>query len=236
MAFALPLAKAAKSLASKRPTASLLGPHTMASVCGVLGLNFIFTCVALVALFHQDWFQCRKWGSTDVSNVVIIVDNYEAGTIFLVTGYQYISAAIIYNFGYDFRSAWIKNYVLVLLVLGYTIIHVYITLVPSKLSCFFRINCTNPVSRCSFYLLIPKPRFFFCLQLGAYSAQNVVHGITSSELMPILNPFNTTVMPLYFRWILIAIMVSNTTAVILYDYFLVNGMLAKLIKWLTIGR
>lgn len=126
----------------------------MASVCGVLGLNFVFTCVALIALFHQDWFQCRKWGSTDVSNVVVIVDNYEAETIFLVTGYQYISAATIYNFGYDFRAAWIKNYILVLLVLGYTIIHVYITLVPSKLSCFFRINCTNPVSRCLLVLVL----------------------------------------------------------------------------------
>lgn len=145
MAFALPLAKAAKKLASKRPTASLLGPHTMASVCGVLALNFLFTCIALIALFHQDWYKCRKWGSIDVSNVVVIVDNYEAGTVFLVTGYQYISAAIVYNFGYVHRSSWFKNYVLALLVLGFTIIHIYITLVPSNLSCFFRINCLNEV-------------------------------------------------------------------------------------------
>jgi hypothetical protein len=46
--------------------------------------------------------------------------------------------------------------------------------------------------------------------------------------MPILNPFNTTVMPLSFRWILIAIMASNTVAIIVYDYYLVNGIFMKI--------
>lgn len=68
MAFSLPLAKAAKKLSTKRPTASLLGPHTLASACGILAINFIFLVIALAALWSQDWFQCRKWDSTDVSN------------------------------------------------------------------------------------------------------------------------------------------------------------------------
>lgn len=59
MAFSLPLSKAAKKLSPKRPTASLLGPHTLSSACGVLGINFIFLVLGLVALWQQDWFQCR---------------------------------------------------------------------------------------------------------------------------------------------------------------------------------
>jgi hypothetical protein len=61
MAFTLPLAIAAKTLAKTRPTSSLFGPHTMFSACGVLAINFIFLVIALSILLHQDWYQCRKW-------------------------------------------------------------------------------------------------------------------------------------------------------------------------------
>jgi hypothetical protein len=52
----------------------------MFSACGVLALNFTFTIIALAALFNQEWYQCRKWGSTDVSSVNTIGDKYEAET------------------------------------------------------------------------------------------------------------------------------------------------------------
>lgn len=146
MAFTLPLSKAASKLSPERPTSSILGAHTMFSACGVLALNFTFMIIALAALFHQDWYLCRRWGSTNVSSVTLIADNYEAETLFLVTGYQYISSAMAFNFGYTFRSAWIKNYTFVALALGFTIIQFYIALVPGYLSCVFRVNCSNDVS------------------------------------------------------------------------------------------
>ena len=77
MAFSLPLAKAAKKITELRPTASILGPHTLSSACGILAINFLFLVFALTALWQQEWFQCRKWGSTDLSNVLDIGDNYE---------------------------------------------------------------------------------------------------------------------------------------------------------------
>lgn len=200
MAFTLPLAKAAKTLAPERPTSSLLGPQTMASSLGVLLLNFSFMIIGIAALVSQSWYQCRKWGSTDVSNATLIGDNYEASVIFLVTGYQYIATAMAYNFGYAFRSNWIKNKYFVLLAFAFTILHFYITLVPGKLSCFFRVNCSN---------------------------ENVQPFITEPDLVPIMNPFNTTVMPLSFRFILIIIIVANTAAVMYYEYFVVNGIIGK---------
>jgi cation-transporting ATPase 13A3/4/5 len=203
LAFGLSLARAAKALSPSHHTASILGPNTLSSVVGVLALNFLFPCFAWIALFHQDWYQCRKWGSTDVSNVVVIADNYEAETIFLVTGYQYISSAMTFNFGYTHRAAWITNYVFVSLALGFTIIHVYITLVPGKLSCLFRVNCIN---------------------------EDVVRLVTSLDVLPIQNPLNTTVMPVNIRWILVVIMVLNTICIMGYDYFFVNGIFKKLGK------
>jgi predicted P-type ATPase len=197
LAFALPLARAAKKLSLSRPTASLLGPATMFSACGILAINFTFTVTALAVLFNQPWFQCRKWDSTDVSNVLVIGDNYESETIFLVTGFQYISSAIVFNFGYEWRQAWIWNYVLVGLVFGYTFMQFWITLVPGSLSCFWRVNCVN---------------------------ENVVRSVTTFDLFPIQNPFNTTVMPQEYRYKLIAIMVCNTVVVVCWDYFVVNGI------------
>ena len=58
----------------------------MTSVCGLLLWNFLFLVLALGVLWNEDWFQCRKWGSTDVSNVLAIGDNYETTVLFMVGG------------------------------------------------------------------------------------------------------------------------------------------------------
>lgn len=143
MAFTLPLSFAEKRLSPKRPTSSLLGPNTMASALGVLVINFSFTCIALGLLMNQDWYACRKWNSTDISNITLIGDNYEASVLFIVTGYQYISSAMAFNWGFSFRAAWWKNYVFVALCFAYTVVHFTATLRPGTLSCIWRLNCTN---------------------------------------------------------------------------------------------
>jgi predicted P-type ATPase len=201
MAFSLPNSKAASSLAPSRPTSSLLGPHTLASALGVLALHFLFTVIALTTLFHQDWFQCRKWDRSDVSDVLVIGDNYEAQTLFLVTSCQYISTAMAYNFGYEWRQSWIRNYFLVTLASVFMAMQFFITLVPGKMSCFWRVNCDN---------------------------DHVLVSVVKGEKVPIQNPFNTTVMPVEYRWSLIAIIVANTLTVIAWDYFVVNGTRKKL--------
>jgi hypothetical protein len=105
-------------------------------------------------------------------------------------------AAMAYNFGYEFRRAWIRNYALVFLVTVYTVIQFYITLVPSRLSCVFHVNCVNEQS---------------------------VRSVVEAVPIPIQNPFNTTVMPPSFRNGLIGLMVGNIIAVCGYEYFVVNG-------------
>jgi cation-transporting ATPase 13A3/4/5 len=195
LAFSLPLAKSERTLAQTRPTSSLLGPLTMSSALGILGLNFTFTVIALAALFHQDWFQCRKWNGDDVSDVLTIGDNYETEVIFLVTGCQYMFSAMAFNFGYEWRQAWIRNYMFVVPALAFVAIQFYITLVPGRLSCFWRVNCEN---------------------------DDVVLSLVKGEPIPIQNPFNTTVMPLEFRWFLIFIMIANGISVMAWDFFAVN--------------
>ena len=153
MAFSLPLSKAAKRLSPIRPTASLLGSPTMFSACGLLAWNILFMIIALLALFSQDWFQCRKWNSNDVSDVLAIGDNYESATLFVVGGYQYVASAIALNFGYTFRESWWKNYIFVFLSFTWTLFQFVMTLYPSSFSCIWRVNCSNEVS---IYTLCPS--------------------------------------------------------------------------------
>jgi magnesium-transporting ATPase (P-type) len=124
-------------------------------------------------------------------------DNYETQVIFLVSGYQYVSSAIAFNFGYEFRRGWWRNYVFVAFALFYTFLQFYITMVPSKLSCVWRVNCVN---------------------------EDTVRTITSADPLPIQNPFNTTVMPESFRWKVLLIMICNAMATSGYEYFIVNGV------------
>jgi magnesium-transporting ATPase (P-type) len=145
LAFSIPLSQAAQQLSSRRPTDRLLGTETLCSICGVLAWNFFYLLLALVILFQQDWFQCRKWSSSG-GDLLETVDNYEASVIFVVGGYQYIASAVVMNFGYTFRRPWYHNYVFVFLVLTWTIAMLVVALHESKLSCLFRVNCDNEVS------------------------------------------------------------------------------------------
>jgi cation-transporting ATPase 13A3/4/5 len=207
MAFSLPLAKAAKTLSKKRPTASLLGVHTLSSACGIIIINFLFVVFGLLALFGQEWFTCRQWNNSDVSNIRVIGDNYESTVIFVIMGYQHVSSAAAYNFGYTFRASWIRNYIFVFFFLLWTAFQFAATLSHSKFSCIWRLNCDN---------------------------DHAVRQITFPEPQPIQNDFNTTVMPMSFRAILVALMIANLICVCVWDYFVVNMAIPMLGK--KIGR
>jgi magnesium-transporting ATPase (P-type) len=202
MSFTLPLAKAAKSLSASRPTSSLLGAWTTSSVLGILCINTLFTCLSLFILFQQPWFQCRKYKNDDVSNLMVIGDNYESTTLFIVSGYQYISTAMAYNFGYEFRQGWFSNTWFVSLVIVYTLVHYWITLFPGRLSCLFRVNCEN---------------------------EHVLYSVSLGEHVPIQNAFNTTMMPVQYRFILILLVTLNTMVSMMWDYCVVNGTRKMLI-------
>jgi hypothetical protein len=196
LSFSLPLAEAAKTLSSLSPTASILGRNTMWSFCGTLAINFGFLVIALAILFAQDWFQCRKWGSNDVSNVTSIGDNYETSVIFIVSGYQYIASAAAFNFGYSFRRNWFRNYVLVFLFLLFTAMQFGMTLSASNFSCIWRVNCNN---------------------------DHAVRFVTSTDPRAIFNIYATTEMPMGFRGFLVGLMVANLVVICAWNYFIVNN-------------
>lgn len=163
MAFTIPLSKPAKKLASAFPTSTLFGVKTVSSVLGVLVINFLFTVIALATLFGQNWFKCRTWEYTDsdIANLLIIGDNYESETLFLVTGFQYIISAVVFTFGFKFRMPWFKNYFFVAFALLWTTLHWFATLLPSSESCIWRVNCSNEVSVIKYFSRLNCSNNFF---------------------------------------------------------------------------
>eukprot|EP00300_Choanocystis_sp_HF-7_P042241 c9001_g1_i1.p1 GENE.c9001_g1_i1~~c9001_g1_i1.p1 ORF type:complete len:351 (+),score=82.34 c9001_g1_i1:2-1054(+) len=196
LAFTLPYSHAAKRLADVRPPSSLLGAYTVSSLVGTLAIHFSFVVLGLGLLWAEPWFQCRKWEQGDISDSLVIGDNYESSVLYIVSGAQYISTAMAFNFGLKHRAPWLYNWRLWILVVAFAVIHIHMILVASEMSCLVRVNCEAP---------------------------NIVRQATKNELLPIQNPFNTTVMPHSFRKKLVAVVVCNTIAVMAWERLVVNG-------------
>jgi magnesium-transporting ATPase (P-type) len=213
----LPLARAASSLSPTRPSASLLGWQTISSIVGIISLNYIFMAVALFLLYREDWFQCRKWeADIQAGNVFLASDNYETQVVFLLTGYQLLSAAVTFNVGYEFRQAWWRNYSFVVLAAGSIFIHVYITLVPGRMSCLWRVNCVDDyVIR---GVVTPDP---FPISNPFHSTVGLWYSCGQTSLLTLF-PTKTQVMPVSFRWKLVFVAFCNSLCIVLYDYCFVN--------------
>jgi magnesium-transporting ATPase (P-type) len=195
--LSIPLAKPASKLSKARPTSSLLSLQTMGGSVGVVVINIVFQTIAHRLLLHQDWYQCRNEKVQIATGAVLSAsDNYEVSVLFLMLGFQLISVACSLNFGFDYREAWYRNFVFAALFIGFATIHIVITVHPGNMSCLWRVNCDN---------------------------DHIVRGITSTEPSPIGNFFNSTIMPLEFRLSLLGIMLTNFAAVLVFEFFVVNG-------------
>lgn len=189
----------------------LVSSHCMHKIGFSAGSGIVQVCFG-VELVAASRLQCNVWSNpwsfnfshlfvlTDVSNVLTIGDNYETSVIFIISGYQYIASAAAFNFGYTFRANWFKNFVFVFLFSLWTASQFGATLSASSFSCIWRLNCDN---------------------------DHVVRWVTSTEPEPIYNNWNTTVMPVGFRWILFALMLANLFLVCAWDYWVVNSLLYK---------
>eukprot|EP00923_Selenidium_pygospionis_P019539 GHVN01034162.1.p1 GENE.GHVN01034162.1~~GHVN01034162.1.p1 ORF type:complete len:1669 (-),score=175.90 GHVN01034162.1:2684-7063(-) len=144
MTFAMMLAKPAKRLRASRPTSKLLGLEMVFSICSLSLLAMIMMIALVAVLFQQDWFVCREFDSNLVPQEAWFqkADNYEAASLACLGFFLYWTNGAVFNFGFEYRRSWIRNWVLVVYwVLG-LIIMTFLTLAPpNDLSCLFRLNC-----------------------------------------------------------------------------------------------
>lgn len=196
-----------KGLTKRRPTGSLLGPTTMASICGGLMIDFIFLCSALAYLRtgQPDWYTCRTYGSDPnaIRDWFALGDNYECATIFLISGSQYVHAALQFSIGGDFREAiWYNYWQVASMIAIYTLFFVVIW-VPCQASCIFRVNCLD---------------------------EYMTKGIIATEIAPVGNWEHSTILPHEFRVFLTVMIVVNAVINVLWEIFVVQGYVSDYIR------
>ncbi|OAD80888.1 hypothetical protein PHYBLDRAFT_96590, partial [Phycomyces blakesleeanus NRRL 1555(-)] len=116
-AFAVTRAGPATSLSPYRPTARILGPQVILSVLGQLVINAGFLVGAFIWLYtRDDFFRCNEWDSraTDASKWWLLGDSFEASLLTFVSLFQFVNAALIFNYGNVFRQFWARNYLLII--------------------------------------------------------------------------------------------------------------------------
>ncbi|KAI8379410.1 uncharacterized protein BYT42DRAFT_568700 [Radiomyces spectabilis] len=204
-AIAVTQAGAASKLSYHRPTAQILGPEVLLSVVGQLFINIWFLVGAYIWLYtRDDFFRCHEWDAraTDASKWWLLGDSFEADVLTFISLYQFVNAALIFNYGYTFRKRWYHNYMLIFFwSLFVAIVSFWELADPNAFGCLVRLNCGNPdvlvslgYPRPDFYIepynnplghnVLPKP---FRYQLWAYSIGNMI-ATNAWELLVILGP------------------------------------------------
>ncbi|KAJ2860082.1 hypothetical protein GGH94_005726, partial [Coemansia aciculifera] len=216
LCIALTQAQTARTLAPSRPTARLIGSHTLASIWGQTAINYAFLFGLIGLLFNQHWFRCNEFDSRDIDTSLwwILGDNYESELISIVCLFQFVNAAAVYNFGYRYRRSWITNYSLVVLYSGFIAVVSILALAnPNRFSCMFRINCGNPD---------------VLVDLG-YSRP-------TWHITPYNSPIGHNVLPHSFRWTLWALCITNAVLCLAYEKLVVLGPVGRYIKHWWIRR
>ncbi|KAI9468142.1 hypothetical protein BX667DRAFT_534492 [Coemansia mojavensis] len=207
-------AKTARQLAPSRPTARLIGAHTLSSIWGQTFINYAFLYGMMGLLFRQSWFRCHEFDSRDIDTSLwwLLGDNYEAEVISIVCLFQFVNAAGVYNFGYRYRRAWITNIMLVVVYCACLSVISALTLAdPNRFGCLFRINCGN----------------------SEVLSQMKYH--TSVDIKDYNSPIGHNVMPRRFRWTLWALCMVNIVSCLAYEKLVVLGPVGRWIKnwWLA---
>jgi hypothetical protein len=137
--------------------------------------------------------------------VLALGDNFESNVTFLMVASQYVHSAAANNFGFAYRKHWMRNYLLVFLVVCFTFIHYWVLLVPGTLSCLLRINCVNE--------------------------DNIIPSVYNLGPVALQNPYNNTLMPPEFRRFLAILITFNGLAVLGWEFFVVGHGYGKM-AWL----
>ncbi|OBZ88831.1 putative cation-transporting ATPase 13A3 [Choanephora cucurbitarum] len=203
-AFAVTQAGAAKRLSSHRPTARILGPEVLLSVLGQLWINVWFLIGSFIWLYtRDDFFTCREWDAraTDASKWWLLGDSFEADVLTFIALFQFVNSAMVFNYGYLFRRAWYRNYLLVAVWATFVAIVSYWELAdPNPFGCLMRLNCGNPDVLVS--LGYPRPDFY---------------------IEPYNNPLGHNVLPKSFRYQLWVYSIINMLTVHVWERFFVLG-------------
>ena len=111
VSYVMTLSKPEPTLPAQRPTSSLLGVTTVASVVGqqIINVSFLFSALKVM----RDDSNYIKWPADSVANSGAwwyLGDNWETTVIFCVVYSQFLTSGILFSFGSHWRQAVFYNW------------------------------------------------------------------------------------------------------------------------------
>lgn len=154
LSICITLTSPRKKLIKNRPTSSLLGITTVASIVGYFILSLIFLISGLTMMSNHEYYQ--RWPSKYSSGASwwTLADNWET-TVIYISGFQFfITSGVVFSIDYHYRNNLNHNYSLIFSYLALYIISAVMLLGDvNNLSIAFHIasedfnsiNTTSPV-------------------------------------------------------------------------------------------
>lgn len=208
ISWALTMASPADKLCDTRPTARLLGPETIASVLGGIIINAFFVFLSVLVLFKQSFFKCHEFDSTGANFRLWwqFADSYESSVTSTIITIQVVGSALAYNIGSKYRRGGLRNTYLIIIyaILVGTLILVLMGS-PNSIGCLLHINCGSQIA----------------LKNLGYTAPMYIPDQWFSAV-------GHNVLPVYFRWVILAICALNLLAFILWEKYVILGPIRKL--------
>ncbi|EGZ11144.1 hypothetical protein PHYSODRAFT_337897 [Phytophthora sojae] len=162
--YVITLSKPLDELKDMRPTSSLIGPTTLASILGQEAINIIYLACSIHMLSSEVWYCPFSPDDVDVAKWWLLSDNHMATILFVSIIFQQHTAAWTFSFGSIYRQPIWRNYVLLAFFAVVMALDLYLLLgEPSIVTDRFRISSsTNVVGLPD----IPMPMSFRLKYLG----------------------------------------------------------------------
>lgn len=243
MVWAVTQSRPKKRITPIRPTAELLGLEVVGSVLLQITLNAAFIVGAVYLLFQQPFFVCREFDSNLVEDFEWWkkADNYEAAVISIVSLFQLINSAAIFNFGFDYRAAWKKNiWVLFYWIAGLVVSFLILFAPYLFVSCLFRINCgdNSLLERWSAWNILPvkgyvasaPPGCACSSQIAAKEADLCENEYLDCQSNHFNSRFHHNIIPGNFRLILLGLVIANTLVGFLCEWLFIVGPVRRKLR------
>ncbi|SBT36608.1 P-type ATPase, putative [Plasmodium ovale wallikeri] len=167
LAKSMTLSKPARKLKTQTPTSSIIGAQTILSLLCTLLVNFFFLYLIIFQFFYVYNLPSSYDMNTSApkSSWWLMSDNYESFLACIWFCFQIVNSALILTFGDKHRKSVFSNYTFMTYYFLINVFLLYLTIGgPNRLTCLFRMNCNDEVSR--------KTKFKI-LDLVSYSASGL---------------------------------------------------------------
>ncbi|DAZ98785.1 TPA: hypothetical protein N0F65_004001 [Lagenidium giganteum] len=146
LSYAMSRCKPLTKLSGSRPTSSLLGGATVASILSQLAIHVAFLNIALMLLENQTWYCPFMPEAVDLTKFWLLEDTHLSSLLFFVVAPQQMVGALCFSIGSEFRKSVWRNSFLMFYFAVLACFLVFLQLSPpNRVTEIFRVDSSTNV-------------------------------------------------------------------------------------------